>query len=66
MQKTVYFAVKIIVLDEDLALISYKMPSFITFQGPLWMPKLISCVFNGLKRIGQRTLIKQFLECCQK
>ena len=29
MQKTVYFAVKIIVLDEDLALISYKMPSFI-------------------------------------
>ena len=67
MQKTVYFAVKIIVLDEDLALISYKMPSFIyNFPRTTLDAEVNFLCFYGLKGLGQRTLIKQFLECCQK
>ena len=64
MQQIAYTAEYIILLDEYVVLISYKISLFrITSQRPLRTPDSISCMFFNLKGLGRRTLTKQFFKC---
>ena len=64
MQQIAYTAEYIILLDEYVVLISYKISLLrITSQRPLRMPDSVSCMLFNLKGLGRRTLTKQFFKC---